>query len=50
MNKHRKCDPLLDGVGDLVTADAGKAEVLHAIFASVFTNKVFQASVSSNYQ
>jgi len=33
-----------------MTADAGKAEVLHAFVASVFTNKVCQTSVSSNYQ
>ena len=39
MNKHGKCGSLLNGVGDLVTADVGKAEALYAFFASVFTTK-----------
>lgn len=38
MNKHGNCGLLLNGVGVLATAGAGKAEVLCAFFASVFTN------------
>lgn len=30
---------LLDGAGELVTNDMEKAEVLNALFASVFTNE-----------
>ncbi|KAK4831429.1 hypothetical protein QYF61_017560, partial [Mycteria americana] len=37
--------PLLNGVSDLVTAEAGKAEALIAFFASVFIKKVFQVSM-----
>lgn len=36
---------LLNGASDLVTTDAGMAEVLNAAFSSVFTKKVSQASV-----
>lgn len=38
---------LLNGVGDLVTADTDKAEILHAFFSPVSTNKVSQASLLS---
>jgi len=37
---------LLNGVGDLVTADTDRADILIALFASAyFINKVCQASV-----
>lgn len=36
---------LLNGASDLVTTDAGVAEVRNATFSSVFTKKVSQASV-----
>ena len=36
---------LKGGVGDLVTVDAAKAEVLLAFFASAFIRKVFQVFV-----
>ena len=37
--------PLRNGVDDLVTADADKAEQLDAYLVSVFTNKVSQCAV-----
>lgn len=36
---------LLNSAGILVTAGTGKAEVLNAFFARVFTDKSFQVSV-----
>lgn len=38
---------LLNGMGDLVTADTGKGEIPDAFFPPVFTNKVSQASLLS---
>ena len=40
-------DSLLNGMGDLVTADTDKAEILDAFFSPVFTNKVSQSSLLS---
>lgn len=37
--------PLLNGARDLATAETGKTGALIAFFASVFTKKVFQASM-----
>ena len=42
--------PLLNEVGDLVTADTDTAEVLNVIFASGFTNKVPQASLETEFK
>ncbi|KAK4811175.1 hypothetical protein QYF61_019806 [Mycteria americana] len=47
-NTRESGDPLLNEVGDLVTQDMEKAEVLHAFFASVFTSKTsLQEYISS---
>lgn len=44
LNKE-KVGLLLNGMGDLATVDIDEAEVLSAFLASIFTDKVSQASV-----